>query len=271
MEFGKYGCTDKMYRYSIKRQADSGKVSFGMVVNIPSPFMAELAAVAGCDFIRIDLEHNVFNPETVQNIIRAADASGIASYARLDQYDLITPLLDFGIEGFMFPHVRSREQAQLLVEKVKYAPVGRRGFADAGRAQRFGTMNFQDYVKEAASDTFLQVQIEDKEGIEHMEEIISTPGIDYICTGRGDIAQALGLLGQGGSKEADDVEKQIIETAAKYGKRCQLSTGSPEKMIEYYQHGVRTFTIGDDRNYLLQGVKGKLTQMKAALEGIANV
>lgn len=266
MEFEKYGSVNGMYRRSIKRRAAEGQVSLGMVVNIPSPFMAELAAVAGCDFIRIDMEHNVFNPETVQNIIRAADACGLATYARLDQYDLITPLLDFGIEGFMFPHVRSAEQAKLLVEKVKYAPVGRRGFADAGRAQRFGTMPFSDYTAEAASDVFLQVQIEDQEGIANMEEIIATPGLDYICSGRGDIAQAIGMLGQGSSKEVGEIEDRIIETASKQGLRCQISVGSPEQLRDYYRRGVRTFTIGDDRNFLLNGVKERVTKLRRAAE-----
>lgn len=268
MEFGKYGCIDRLHRYSIKERADAGEVSIGMVVNIPSPFMAELAALAGCDFIRIDLEHNAFNPETVQNIIRAADACGIASYARLDQYDLIAPLLDFGIEGFMFPHVRSAEQAKLLVDKVKYAPVGRRGFASAGRAQRFGTMPFDKYAEEASKDVFLQVQIEDKEGIEHMEEIIATPGLDYICSGRGDIAQALGLLGQGGGPEAGAVEDRIVETAKKYNLRCQFSIRTPEQLIDYYNRGVRTFTIGDDRDFILEGVRDRVNLLRSTADSI---
>jgi len=258
----KYGVIDGLHRLSIKQRADKGMVSFGMVVNIPDPCIAELAAMAGCDFIRVDMEHNLFNKETVQHIIRAADCCGIATYARLDQYDLITPLLDFGIEGFMFPHVRSAAQAKDLVDRVKYAPVGRRGFGKTGRCYRYGNKDFLDYVKEAEQDVFLQVQIEDKEGIENMEEIIATPGVDYICSGRGDIAQALGLLGHGGDSRVSEVEDRILDIAAKYGKRCQLSVGTTEQVQYYYDKGVRTFTIGDDRVYLLNAVKAKVGLFK---------
>lgn len=259
---GKFTDIDQMYRKSMKIRAQKGELSLGMVVNIPNPIVAELAAVAGCDFIRIDMEHNVFNVETVQNIIRAADCCGIATYIRLDQYDLITPLLDFGVEGFMFPHVRSAQQAKELVDLVKYAPIGRRGFCNSGRAHRYGRMKFFDYVEEAGRDTFLQVQIEDKEGIEHMEEIISVPGLDAVCSGRGDIAQALGLLGQGDHEKVTEVEDKIIETAARHGLRCQLSASSPEMVRYYYSRGVRNITIGDDKMFLLNGVQDKVDELR---------
>jgi 4-hydroxy-2-oxoheptanedioate aldolase len=228
--------------------------------------MAELAAIAGCDFIRVDMEHNLFTVEQVQHIVRAADGCGIATCIRLDEYSMITPMLDFGVEGFMFPHVRSAAQAKDLVERVKYAPTGRRGYADAGRAQRYGSMPFSDYMKEAQFDVFLQVQIEDREGLEHMEEIIATPGLDFICTGRGDIAQALGIPGYGNDAKVTEVENRIIDCASKHGLRCQLSVGaSVEKAREFYKRGVRTFTIGDDRAYLLGALKENVDMFRAVM------
>ena len=254
----KYGAIDGLHRNSLKQMTEAGKVSYGMVVNIASPVMIELAALAGCDFVRIDMEHNLFDVNMLQHMIRTADSCGISVFIRLDQYDLIAPLVDFGIAGFMFPHVRSAEQAKMLVDKVKYAPVGRRGFCDAGRAHRYGLMPFSKYLDEAEKDIFLQVQIEDKEGIEHMEEIIATPGIDYICSGRGDIAQSLGLLGQGNHEKVTAVEDRLLQVAKDHNKRCQISASAPEQIRYYYDKGVRAFTIGDDKIYLRNALMDKL-------------
>lgn len=262
-KIGKYPTLDGLHRTSIKARADAGLVSFGMVINVPDPAMVEIAALAGCQFVRIDMEHNLFGVERLQHLIRTADACGIATYARLDQYDLITPLLDFGIEGFMFPHVRSAAQARELVDRVKYAPAGRRGFANGGRAQRYGRMPFPEYVDEAQGDIFLQVQIEDREGLDNMEEIIATPGLDYICTGRGDIAQAIGLLGRGDDERVSAVENQIMACAKKHGLRCQISVGNEQQARYYYGYGVRTFTIGDDRKILLDALQARLDTFRA--------
>ena len=259
---GKYGVIDGLHRLNLKQRTNSGIVSLGMVISIPEPSLAEIAALAGCDFVRIEMEHNLFNVESIQHIIRAADCCGIASYVRVDQYDLITPLLDFGVEGLMFPHVRSAAQAKDLVDRVKYAPVGRRGIASSGRAQRYGTMKFLDYVKETEQDVFLQVQIEDKEGIENMEEIIATPGVDYICSGRNDIAQALGLLGQSNDSRVSEIENRILDIAGKHGKRCTFLVDTIERAQYYYDKGVRTFPMCDDKNLLFKAVKAKVDLFK---------
>jgi 4-hydroxy-2-oxoheptanedioate aldolase len=239
-EFGSFGRIDKRCHKNIKKMAEEGITPVGMALTIPSPFMAELAAIAGFDFVWIDMEHNIFNPETVANIIRAADSAGIATMARIVQMDLILPLLDFGMIGFTIPHVHSADQARQIVDAIKYAPLGHRGYAPRGRAHRFGTMAFSSYMEEIANEVIVSVMIEDREGIEHCEEILDVPGIDYIQMGPGDLSQALDVIGQTDHPDVITMCDKILAAADKRGIKY-AGTGAP-------------YTIAEDKTILLSGL-----------------
>lgn len=248
-EVGKYGNSGLRCRKNLKEMIANNQTPIGMCISIPSPFMAELAALAGFDFVWIDMEHNVFNPETVCNIIRAADSCGLATTARIVQMDLITPLLDFGIAGFKIPHVRCAAQARNLVDMIKYAPVGNRGFCTAGRAQRFGVMPFPDYVKEIENEVTLTIMIEDLEGIENMEEILAVPGIDFLNVGAGDLTQALGHLGEINHPEVQAMVQKICSVADKYG-------------VKYPGNGA-PMVITEDKSALLSALTEKVAAYRS--------
>lgn len=230
-ELGKYGDITRRPHKNLKEMVEQGVQPVGMAMAIPSPFMAELAGVAGYDFVWLDLEHNAFNPETVCNIIRTADSCGMAVTARIAQYDLIAPLLDFGISGFTIPHMRSKEQAQEVIDLIKYAPVGRRGFCTGGRAQRYGTMPFLEYAKEADDEICLTVMIEDREGIAHAEEILSVPGIDFMTIGPGDFAQGMGHLDDADHPDVKAMMNKIYAIADQKGIKRE-ETGAPKCIVE---------------------------------------
>ncbi|RJR32866.1 MAG: hypothetical protein C4576_29240, partial [Desulfobacteraceae bacterium] len=71
--------------------------------------------------------------------------------------------------------VNSKADAELAVQMTKYPPLGSRGVGLA-RAQGYGE-DFDAYVKSANDDTLLIVQIEHKDAVANIEEILSVPGV----------------------------------------------------------------------------------------------
>jgi 4-hydroxy-2-oxoheptanedioate aldolase len=252
-EIGKYGRTDIRCHKNIKAMAAEGQDVLGIYIGIPTPYMAELAALAGFDYIMLDMEHNIYNPETVCDMVRAADACGIAVAARIAQTSLMLPALDFGMIGMKVPHVHSAKQVQELVNICKFAPLGIRGFSGGARAQRYSLMPIVDYKKEADDEVFLMVMIEDKEGIDHMEEIIAVPGLDYVAIGPGDVSQALGLFGQTDHPEVKAVIDRVQKTADKYGVRYPES-GAP-------------LIIADDRGIVLNALRDRVKYFRENAAG----
>lgn len=253
-------------RKNLKAMIAAGELPLGFIMNLVDPAVAELAALAGYDFIRIDGEHVAYNLESVQSIVRAADSVGLPVIIRTANYENISALLDCGIAGIMAPHVRSAKQAKELVDLVKYSPVGRRGFTNNGRAHRYGCLSFDEYVNQAEQETIVEVQIEDREGIEHMEEIISTPGVDWVCSGRGDISQALGMLGKTRDPQVLAIEDQILKTAKKYKKYGQLTTSSLEEAMDFIAKGVGAITVTSDIMTLLPAAEQLRKGLEAAKE-----
>lgn len=245
---GKFGCLDRRCHKNIKAMAASGQDVLGIYVGIPTPYIAELAALAGFDYIMMDMEHNIYNPETICDMVRAADACGIAVAARIAQTSLMLPALDFGIVGMKVPHVHNAEQVKELVRISKFSPVGRRGYSGGARAQRYSRMSIHDFKKEADDEVFLMVMIEDKEGIENMEEILAVPGLDYVAIGPGDVSQALNRFGEIHHPDVLSVIDKVHKTADKYGVK--------------YPGGGAPLIIADDRGLVLEAMSEKVREFR---------
>ena len=251
-----------MGRKNIKKMLADGKMVYGFVANLTDPAVVEIAGMAGYDFVRLDCEHTPMDTAEIRSFIRAADAVGIPLIVRLTNLDAVTGLLDFGVGGFMIPHVRSAEAARAIVRDIKYWPVGLRGFSDGARAQRYGNVDMTSFIREANDEIVLMCQIEDIYGIRNMEEIISVEGIDGICTGPNDIAQSLGIPGQTEDPRVREAEEQIIATAQKYGKQMFMSAKSRERAEALAAKGVRALSLCYDYGALREAADSRLAAFR---------
>lgn len=193
-DYGRFGDNKKRWRKNVKKMAAEGKNPVGLYVMIPDPTVIDLAAMAGFDYIWMDNEHAFFNPETICDMVRAADSAGLSVHMRVENLESIAHLADFGVVGFTVPHIHNAEEARAVINECKYSPVGRRGFADAGRAQRFGMMAMTDYVDEYMEEAYVSIMIEDQEGYKNYREICDVPGIDRISVGEADLTHSFGYL-----------------------------------------------------------------------------
>ena len=181
-------------RKSIKMMVKEGTVPIGAILGIPAPELVEYAAIAGYDFIWMDMEHDLYTLENVKHMVRAAKAAGIIPVMRVTDMNLLLPMVDFGIMDFCFPHVRTAEQVRKIVDILRFPPVGRRGAA-SGRALGYGSQSYSEFHKTYVDETTIWIMIEDEEGIENRNELLSVPGIDYFILGYGDIASTMAVNG----------------------------------------------------------------------------
>ena len=59
---------------SLKEKLEAGQVIVGCLLAYDAPWLVELLALSGFDFVVIDLEHEVFDDSAVANLIRTADS-----------------------------------------------------------------------------------------------------------------------------------------------------------------------------------------------------
>ena len=247
---------------NLKERIKQGDVVYGLYVNIADPTIVEIAYYAGYDFIRIDCEHILFDLSTVANMIGIADNIGIPVFVRVSDESDITKLLDVGASGIIVPHVSSKESAINAVNMTKFAPLGERGIFGASRAMKYGIENISDFINRANDEVSVVIQIEDKEALENIDDILSVEGIDMVATGKNDLSQSLGVPGQANHKIVLEAEEKVIKKTIAYGKIPTIIARTQERATELIEKGVYCISMGPDTSILLKSLKDYLSYIK---------
>jgi 4-hydroxy-2-oxoheptanedioate aldolase len=203
-----------MKKNPMKEKLRAGEPAFGVSIMIPSPQMVEMVAAAGFDWVLLDCEHGTLTLESVELMAMAAEASGITAIARpvSRSAEHILQVLDRGVMGVQVPHVNTAADAREVIAAVKYHPLGRRSLAAGTRAAQYdahGTL--ADYVKAANDATLIAIQLEDKEAIENIDELLKVDGIDVFFIGPSDLSQSMGFPGN----PKEPVVAQAIDSSFK--------------------------------------------------------
>jgi 4-hydroxy-2-oxoheptanedioate aldolase len=206
-------------------RATRGDRLLGTVVASPDAALAEVAG-AHFDFLWIDLEHSPLTIRDVQSLCIAARAAGCATLVRVGQpeTDLLTALLDIGVNGLIAPRVETPEVATAFAASLRYPPHGRRGVADR-RATTYGLDGSRAVAPEEAPLCF--IQIESAVAVERAREIADVVGVDGLIVGPSDLAFDLGLDGGLASHDLLDAIAAARTAAHEAGVICGLAAGGP--------------------------------------------
>ena len=144
--------------------------------------------MAGFDFVVIDAEHSMKNPETIEHLIITAEAAGITPFVRIQEnINLIERTFSVGARGIMVPMCNTKEYAQAVVDAGKYAPIGKRGVCNT-RVASYGMKGLADmsrHFKTENDNILIMAQIETKEAVANIQEIMAVNGIDMVFLGIG--------------------------------------------------------------------------------------
>ncbi len=160
--------------------------------------------------------------------------------------------LEDGAAGLLIPHVSTAEKAKMLVDAVKFPPLGDRGIDNAGLDADFHLHDPDHYVKWANDETFLSVQIETPEGVQNVDEIAAVEGVDILFVGPGD----LGLrLGQSGEMTLDEAWERVAAACKKHGKAFGGPTVPLDEMKKRNDQGAQLLINNSEFQNLTAGLK----------------
>ncbi|MFQ5610580.1 MAG: HpcH/HpaI aldolase/citrate lyase family protein [Anaerolineae bacterium] len=226
-----------------KEKLKKGEVVIGTFVTFRSATMVEICGHAGFDFVIIDAEHGPLTPESCEDLVRAADVTGMTPIVRVTRNHPaeILRYLDIGALGVQIPMVRTADDARRAVEAVKYHPLGQRGLGGA-RASAWGMKGgFGQYLADANRETMVIIQIETKEAVENISAILAVEGVDAILIGRLDLSQAYGIPGQSHDPLISETVERLINEAQAAGVAVGLFELDPQRAVQYKSRGVRLF------------------------------
>jgi 2-keto-3-deoxy-L-rhamnonate aldolase RhmA len=203
-------------------------VRFGVLLAAGSIQVAELSAMAGADFLFVDFEHGEdVSPGFAFEVIRAADCVGTPVVVRVPENSpaAIGYALDHGAVGICVPHIRTKEDAERLVANCRYAPDGVRGMYNLSRAAgysmpggKFTMEDWGEYWRTANEEVMVIALVEDRIGLENVDEIAAVPGVDALWIGIGDLSQDLGVAGVAGDTQVAEAQTVGLAAAHRHGK-----------------------------------------------------
>lgn len=242
----------------LKEKLRSGEVVTSVMVRLANASMAEMMAIQGVDLIMIDNEHYPYDPETMLDVIRAAHAGGAACMVRLPNVEpaRVAQVMDMGADGIQIPSVDSYDEAMELVNAVKFAPVGKRGFCPITRAASYGHgLTPEEYAKQSNENSIVVAQIETKEGVEDIERILDIPEVDWTPLGPSDLSASYGCPGDYDNPQVVSGIKRVKEAARARGKASGGMYHTPAAMAAAREEGERFLSLGSDQQILMNGLK----------------
>jgi 2-keto-3-deoxy-L-rhamnonate aldolase RhmA len=235
----------------------------GTLLSISAPQVAEIISDSGFDWVLIDMEHSAISLESVQNSLQVM-GDKILKIVRVPGNDeiWIKRVLDTGCDGILVPMVNSAAEALKVIQSSKYPLEGRRSVG-LSRAHSFGP-GFNDYVKNANRDLVIMIQIEHKEGVKNIDEILKVKGIDSVFIGPYDLSASMGLTGQ---LDHPDV-KAAIELIKAKCRQAGLPYGifgmTAESLVPEVKNGCTFILCGVDAAILVNSYKDLLKTLKSA-------
>lgn len=180
---------------AIAKAIRSGVPARGFHMNLAVPTQIELLGSLGFDFVFLDAEHGTFDMENIQNCCRAAELFDLTVVARVAAADsnLISNFLNAGVQGIVVPHVDTLAEAQLAAESCRYAPRGLRPSGGSRSSSFWRVIQDMAAALSSANDNVtLSVQIESREALALLPQMLAIDGIDYFTIGKQDLAQSFG-------------------------------------------------------------------------------
>lgn len=234
----------------LRERLRTGTVTAGAFVKIPSPEMVGLLAETGLDFVLVDAEHGPITPETCGRMVTAAEAAGIPCLVRIGETDsagTVCRYLDTGVLGVHLPRIDTVSDANSAISACQYPPAGTRGLA-ASRWCGYGHgIALNDAMREMQQGLSIIVQIESRQAIDNLPELLTLDTPDVFFLGPTDLAADMSLGGQRSDPAVVSLLARAIDEITAAGKTAGIMAADGDEAARWVQAGVRYVAFNAER------------------------
>lgn len=242
----------------------------GLWITLANQYSAEIVAGAGFDWLMFDTEHTPSDVRTVLGQLQAVAPYPVSSIVRPSWKDPVQQkqLLDIGAQTLLIPYVESADDAAAAVAGMRYPPHGIRGVGGTMRASQFGRI--KDYAHECDKELCLLVQVETQKGLDNLEAIANTDGVDGVFIGPSDLSASLGHLGNAGHPQVQDAIEEAIRRILATGKAPGILTVNEAQAKRYLALGCLFAAVGLDMALLARSAEALAERFKSSQPAIFN-
>ncbi|MBS7838424.1 4-hydroxy-2-oxoheptanedioate aldolase [Wohlfahrtiimonas chitiniclastica] len=259
----------KIVPNAFKATLKNNETQIGLWLGMANSYSAEMVATVGYDWLLIDAEHAPNNVKTVLQQLQALAPYQMQGFSHpvvrppIGDVALIKQYLDVGVQTLLIPMVESAEQAQTLVDAMRYPPEGIRGVGSAlARASLWNSV--EDYLNKANDEMCLLVQVENLAGLNNIEEIVALEGIDGVFIGPADLSASMGHRGNPSHPEVQAAIAKTVKIVREAGKAAGILYADPKQAQAYIDMGFNFVAVGVDTTLLVKACRQLLGQFKVS-------
>jgi 2-dehydro-3-deoxyglucarate aldolase len=253
---------------TLKNKLKNNQLTIGSWIMMNDPMSVEVMALAGFEWLTVDIEHTSIGLEATGNLIRTIQANQMKALVRVDKNEevIIKKVLDIGADGIIVPMVCSKEDALRAVNYAKYPPQGKRGVG-LYRASGYGT-KFEEYKKWVKEELVIIAQVEHIDAVNNIEEIIQVDGIDGIFIGPYDLSGSLNYPGEFERESVKNAILKVLDKCKKYNfpSGFHVVDTEPEKLKIKIEQGCTFLAYGIDYFFLKDAAINGMNDIKKGLK-----
>jgi len=254
----------------VKRRLKEGQVCYGtMLRTISSVHAVPLAASSGWDFAILDTEHCDFDTAEIASLALVARYEEMSLLVRVPdkEYHLMARNLDLGVDGLVLPRVDTPDQVSDIIRATKYGPLGQRGASISTVSTRFRSVSGAEYLEWANRELINVIQIESEEGVNRVDELVASEGVDAVLIGPFDLSQSFGIPGQLSHPRMQEAYREVIRGCAEHGVASGAHLQTVEEVSKWVGEGMRFVTFQYDSKLFQDASINWLSQLRQIESG----
>ncbi|KAL4253680.1 Pyruvate kinase-like domain superfamily protein [Abortiporus biennis] len=261
-----------MTSHPLLRALTSSKPAFGSWITLQNTFIARTLALSSphLSWVCIDCEHGLIplqggaaeiiaaiqgfgGDDILSTLVRIPATGACANDGATWQIKIA---LDAGAKGIVVPMVSNAAQARSIVSAARFPPVGTRGFGNPVTQQSWG-LSPTEYLKQANDSVLVLGQIETREGVENIEDILKVDGLDGVFIGPYDLSLAHNETTPNPDPVPvmEELIQKILQSAHNSGKKCAIYCTSGEQAARRAQEGFDMINVIGDLGAMIESLK----------------
>lgn len=233
-----------MRRNPVRARWAQGRPASNLWIDIAWPVTVEALGKLGYDSFTVDLQHSLIDRGCLVPLFQAISLGNGAPMVRVSQNDPgeIAFALDAGAYGVILPTVESAEECGRFVAACLYPPRGIRSWGPTRGVMYGGSDYFEAHDREILKIAL----IETAKGIENLDAIAATPGLDMIYLGPNDLGVSYGAKPSytPNHPKVDEAMDRVVEAARKHSLAAGMHAASKEVARSAASKGYNFLSLG---------------------------
>lgn len=255
----------------VRHALTAGQIPLGtLVMEFDTTAVARIAASCGADFVMFDMEHTGWSMERIRTLVATTRGTSVAPFVRIPSIDanFVGRALDVGALGIMVPAIETPEQARAFTRAARFPPAGERRFGLIYSDQQQATLG--ETCAHFNEQVLLIGQIETTAGLENVDSIAATPGLDVLWLGPYDLTISLGFPNELEHPRYREGVRRMLEACTANGKVPGILIENRAEAEAALEAGFRLLMVGFDASLYEQALRAGIAETRDLASRVAS-